>query len=119
MLARIFLRLLALLVALIQHFDLLELLECLTEGGLGIVKLHAQFVGRVLEIFAARRRRLRIGRIGKMSGIVDTRTVLLDLDLALEIAGNTVELGDHRLDLSDLAPLLVDLKFFKTDKGFA
>ena len=45
LLARIFLRLLALLVALIQHFDLLELLECLTKSGFGIVKLHAQFVG--------------------------------------------------------------------------
>jgi hypothetical protein len=54
-----------------------------------------------------------------MSGVVDTRTVLLDLDLALEIAGDTVELGDHRLDLGDLATLLVDLEFLKTDKGFA
>ena len=45
LLTRIFLGLLALLIALVEHFDLLELLKCLTEGGLGIVKLRAQFVG--------------------------------------------------------------------------
>jgi hypothetical protein len=28
-------------------------------------------------------------------------------------------IGDHRLDLGDLAPLLVDLKLIQTDKGFA
>jgi hypothetical protein len=53
-----------------------------------------------------------------MSRVVDSRTVLLDLDLALKIAGNAVELGDHRLDLGDLPPLLVDLKFLETDEGF-
>ena len=34
-------------------------------------------------------------------------------------AGDAIELGDHRLDLGDLAPLLVDLKFLQADEGFA
>jgi hypothetical protein len=54
-----------------------------------------------------------------MRGVVDARADLLDLDLALEIAGDAVELGDHRLDLGDLAPFLIDLEFLETDKGFA
>jgi hypothetical protein len=54
-----------------------------------------------------------------VSGVVDTGALLLDLDLAFELSGNTIELGDHRLNLGDLAPLLVDLELFQTDKGFA
>ena len=54
-----------------------------------------------------------------MGGIVDTGAVLLELDLALELVRDAVELGHHRLDLGDLAPLLVDLKFFQADEGFA
>ena len=53
-----------------------------------------------------------------MAGIVDTGAVLLDLDLAVELAGDAVELGDHRLDLRDLAPLFVDLKLLQADEGF-
>jgi hypothetical protein len=54
-----------------------------------------------------------------VSRIVDASALLLDLDLAFELSGNTIELGDHRLDLGDLAPLLVNLKLLQTDKGFA
>ena len=54
-----------------------------------------------------------------MRGIVDARAVLLGLDLAVEIAGNAVEFGDHRLDLGDLAPFLVDLEFLQADQRFA
>ena len=42
-----------------------------------------------------------------------------NLDLAFELAGNAVKLSDHRLDLGDLSPFLVDLKLFQTDKCFA
>jgi hypothetical protein len=41
---------------------------------------------------------------------MDAGAVLLDLDLALQLGGNPIELGDHRLDLRHLAALLVDLK---------
>jgi hypothetical protein len=54
-----------------------------------------------------------------MSGIVDARAVLLDLDFALELGRDTIELGDHRLDLGDLSPLLVDLKLLQTNESFA
>ncbi len=54
-----------------------------------------------------------------MGGIVDAGAVLLGLDLAIEIGRDAVEFGDHRLDLGDLAPLLVDLKLLQADEGFA
>jgi len=54
-----------------------------------------------------------------MLGIVDTGAILLELDLAIGIGGHAIELGDHRLDLRDLAPFLVDLKFFQTDECLA
>jgi hypothetical protein len=54
-----------------------------------------------------------------VSRIVDAGPVLLDLDLALELSGNAIKLGDHRLDLGDFAPFLVDLKLFQTNKRLA
>jgi hypothetical protein len=48
-----------------------------------------------------------------MRGIVDTRPILLDPDFALELAGHTIEFGNHCLDLRDLAALLVDLKLLE------
>jgi hypothetical protein len=53
-----------------------------------------------------------------MRRIVNAGPILLDLDLALELSGDPIKLGDHRLDLGDLPPLLVDLKFLETDEGF-
>jgi hypothetical protein len=72
----------------------------------------------MLQILAPRGRGLRIGRIGKVSRIIDAGAVLLDLDLAFQLGGNPIELGDHRLDLRHLAALLVDLKFLQADEGF-
>src|SRR5262249_7966579 len=119
LLARVLFRFFALLVAFVEHLDLLELLEGFAQRRLGVLKLDAQLVGRVFEILAPRRRGLGIGRVGEMRGIVDTGTILLDLDLALELTGNAVELGDHRFDLGDLAPLFVDLELLQTDKSLA
>ena len=48
-----------------------------------------------------------------MRRIVYARVILFDPDFALELAGNTIEFGDHRFDLRDLAPLLVELKLLK------
>ena len=48
--------------------------------------------------------------------VVDASAVLLGLDLALEIAGHALELGDHDLDLRHLAAPLVDLKLFQPNK---
>jgi hypothetical protein len=50
---------------------------------------------------------------------MNPRPVLLGLDLALKLAGLPLELGDHALDLRDLAPLLVDLKLFQADERLA
>ena len=107
---------LASLIALVEEFDLLEVLEGLTKRRLGILKLAAQFVGRAFEVFAAVDRCLGVGRIGKMPGIMDAGAVLLDPDLTFQIARHAVELSDHHLDLRDLAPFLIDLKLFQADE---
>jgi hypothetical protein len=106
-------------VALIEHLDLLELLERLAQHGLGVVELRFQLAGRLAQVLAPADRGLGIGRIGEMGGIVDAGAFLLGLDLAVELGRDAVELGDHGLDLSNLAPLLVDLKFLQADEGFA
>ena len=54
-----------------------------------------------------------------MPGIVNPGTVLLGLDLALEIAADALELGDHALDLRDLPALLVDLKLLQANERLA
>ena len=41
------------------------------------------------------------------------RAILLDLDFALELTRDAIKLGDHRLDLGDLPPFLVDLKLLQ------
>jgi len=58
------------------------------------------------------------GKVTWDDRIVDACAILLDLDLAIELTGNPVKLGNHRLDLGDLATLLVNLKFLQTDEGF-
>src|SRR5690348_10292369 len=57
LLARGHLRLLACLVALIQHLDLLEILEGLAERGLRVIELSLQFGGGAMEVLAAGDRR--------------------------------------------------------------
>src|SRR5471032_3546302 len=119
LLARILLGLFARVVALVEHLDLLELLEGLAQHGLGVVELGFQLTGRSLEVLAPADRGLGVGRIGEMGGIVNTGAFLLGLDLAVELGCDTIELGNDGLDLSNLAPLLVDLKFLQADEGFA
>src|SRR5262249_2320382 len=116
LLARVLVGALARLIALVEQLDLLELLEGLAERGLGVVELHLELVGRALEVLFPRHRRLGVGRIGEMRGIVDAGTLLLAPDLAIEVAGHALELGDHALDLSDLAAPLVDLKLLQPDE---
>src|SRR5665811_1813361 len=116
--ARVLLGLFARMVPLVEHLDFFELLERLAQRSLSVVHLDFEFIGRALEILAPAHRGLGIGRIGEMGGIVDSGAVLLELDLAVEFGRDTVEFGDHRLDLGNLAPLLVDLKFFQADKDF-
>jgi hypothetical protein len=53
-----------------------------------------------------------------VSGVVDARTRLLGRDLAVEISGHSLEIGDHRFDLGDLTPLLIDMEALQSDQGF-
>jgi hypothetical protein len=48
-----------------------------------------------------------------MRRIVDACAILLDPDFTLELAGHTIEFGDHRFDLRNPAPLLVELKLLE------
>ncbi len=70
LLARIFFGAFAGLVALVEQFDLLQFLEGFAEASLGVLELNPQFVGRALQVLAALDRRLGIGRIGEMRGIL-------------------------------------------------
>jgi hypothetical protein len=45
--------------------------------------------------------------------------ILLDLDVALEIAADALEFADHALDLGDAATPLVDLKFLQANECLA
>ena len=107
---------LARLVALVEQFDLLQFLEGFRELRLGVFELGAQIVDRALEILAPLVRRLGIGRIGEMGGIVDTGALLLGLDFALEVGAHALELGDHGLDLCGPAALLVHLELPQPDQ---
>src|ERR1700694_504783 len=119
LLAGLFLRPLAHLVALVEKLHLLHFLEGLAERSLGVLELDLELVGRALEVLAPLHRRLGIGRIGEMAGVVNPGAVLLGLDLALEIAADALEFGDHALDLCNLAPLLVDLKLLQANERLA
>src|SRR5262249_13856590 len=101
---------LAHLIALLEQLGLLHLLEGLAESRFGVVQLRFQVVRRALEVVAPLDRRLGIGRVGEMSRIMNAGAILLDLDVALEIAADALELADHALDLGDPATPLVDLK---------
>jgi hypothetical protein len=54
-----------------------------------------------------------------MARIMNTGAILFGLDLALEVARDAIELGNHAFDLSDPAALFVDLKFFQADERFS
>jgi hypothetical protein len=54
-----------------------------------------------------------------MAGIVNAGAILLGLDLALEIGGDALELGNHAFDLRDLAAFLIDLKLPQPNERFA
>src|SRR5262249_52710411 len=92
LLAGVLLGALAHLVALVEQLDLLHFLERLAERGLGILELRLELLGRALEVLAPLHRRLGIGRIGEMSGIVDAGALLLGADLAIEIGPDALEL---------------------------
>jgi len=53
-----------------------------------------------------------------MRWIVNAGSVLLGSNLAIEVAGGTLEFTYHELDLSDLAALIIDLKSFKANERF-
>jgi hypothetical protein len=52
-----------------------------------------------------------------MGRIMNPDPILFGLDLALEIAGDALELGNHALDLRNLAPPLIDLKLFSFERA--
>jgi hypothetical protein len=54
-----------------------------------------------------------------MPGIVNPGAILLDFDVALEIAADALELADHPLDLGDPATPLLDLKLLQANECFA
>src|SRR3954470_23205388 len=62
LLARTFFGTLTGLIAFVEQLDLLEFFEGFAKQRLGILELHAQFVGRAREVLTALDRSLGIGR---------------------------------------------------------
>src|SRR5437588_11834700 len=54
-----------------------------------------------------------------MCWIVYASAILLDANFALELTRHAIELANHHFDLSDFAPLFVDLKLLKPNKSLA
>jgi len=104
------LRVVAHLVALVEHLDLLHLIESFRESTLGVFQLALEVDRRAPQILAPLDRGLGVGRVREMRRIVNAGALLLRLDLAIEVAGDSLEFADHDLDLSDLAALLIDLE---------
>ena len=88
-------------------------------GGLGRRQAVAQRALRGGEVVAALRGSLGKRRIGEMAGVVDAAALLLGKDLIVQFARHALELGNHRLDLTDLATLLLDLKALQAKGSFA
>src|SRR5262249_18349531 len=91
----------------------------LAERSLGVLELDLEVVDRPQQVLAPKHRRLGIGRIGEMRGIVDPGAVLLALDVAFELAADALELGDHRLDLEHPAAPLVALELLQANECLA
>ena len=81
--------------------------------------LNPHFVGGTSKIIAPRHGGLGIGRIGKMTGILNSGAILLDLDFAIEIRADAFEFRDHAFNLRDFLSLLVDLKLFQANECIA
>jgi len=82
----------------------------------GLVKLACQLPGRTLQIVPPCSRRARISRIGEVSYIGYSGSLLLQSDFTVEFPRHLGKLGDHRFDLRDAASRLVDLKAPETCK---
>src|SRR5262249_44581424 len=117
--AHLFLGSLAHLIALIEQLDLRRLFERLAQRRFGVLKLDPQVLGRALKVVAPLHRRLRVSRVREMTRIVNAGTILLDLDVALQIAADALELADHSLDLADPATPFVDLKLLQANECLA
>ena len=88
------------------------------QQALGVFKLNAQFVGGAGQVFPPLDRRLGIGRIGEVRGIVDPGALLLGVDFALQVDRHALEIGDHAFDLGDPSALFIDLKLLQADQRF-
>src|SRR5262249_32942574 len=103
-------------IAFIEQFRLLQLLKAFLKCGLRVIELRCEFVDRSRQVLAASDGSLRISRIGEMGRVMYAGPLLLDHNLALKISCDAPEVCDHRLDLGNLATLLVKLKFFQADE---
>src|SRR6185312_2777021 len=94
----------------------------LPEVGASFIELPArrleprlEVCGRCGQIVAPLDRRLGEGRIGVVVDVGYAGPLLLDRDLAVEVASHMVEVADHGLDLGNLPALLLDLKALQAD----
>jgi hypothetical protein len=97
-------------------FDLLEFRLGLGALDHGRRKLSLELLDRGQEIVAPLDRGLGEGRIREMRNVADAASLLLRDHLIVEILRHPLELGDHRLDLRDLAALFAHLETLQADQ---
>jgi hypothetical protein len=103
------------LFATVQRFELQELGLRLFLRSLGAFDLAGELGDRAFQVFAARHRGARIGRIGEMAGVADPGALFLGGDLAVEIERHAGELGHHRFDLAHAPALFLDLEALQSN----
>ena len=96
--------------ALLDCDHAVHLLQILVPLSNGIVEAGLQPGGGGQQVVAALCGGSGKGRVGEMGGIANARALFFDLNLALEVGRNLLELVDHLLKVLDLARLLVGLK---------
>jgi len=95
-----------------------QFFERLGAFALGDVQPLAQLVGRSKQIVPTLNCRFRGRRISEVTGIVYPAALLLGGHLVIKLMRHPLELGDHRLDLTDLATFLFSLESLRSHKTF-
>ena len=92
------------------RFGKLELLERIERFLPGTVETFLKLGYRGFQVVPAGHSGTGESRIGEVIDIANPRSLLLDLDLLIEVVGHTAEVGDHHFEVTDLLPFFIVIK---------